>query len=225
MIDFRLRAKIPKHMEHRMFLTADTDFGRCSVIKKRQRPYLTVKDMDDTLVKRWNGKVPSTDNVIVVGDFAQLNHGDYEELLNGYITHINGDYCKVPDNVPSQKSLIIEARGMTFLLVHNPNDLEPCWHDWVEHENCYIIAGERNVYPYNPYKSAPFYDKKNKMFNVSVDATHYQPVSLQYICDVIENDGAGLQYSHTDEIVGFVGGLFKELDGIAADVAIPKEGK
>jgi len=53
-----------------LFWVADNHFGHKNIIKYCNRPFDNVKDMDETMVKKWNQVVKPSDTIRVVGDFA-----------------------------------------------------------------------------------------------------------------------------------------------------------
>ena len=61
--------------------TADLHFGHMSVIKFDQRPFLSVEEMDKTLIDLWNHRVKEKDDVYIVGDFAYKNQQPEEYYL------------------------------------------------------------------------------------------------------------------------------------------------
>ncbi len=50
--------------------TADLHFGHRNVINFDHRPFLDIDEMDIALIKLWNSRVSSDDQVYIVGDFA-----------------------------------------------------------------------------------------------------------------------------------------------------------
>ena len=50
------------------FFTSDLHFGHENVIKFDERPFNSVEEMDEELIKRWNNKVGKGDIVYVLGD-------------------------------------------------------------------------------------------------------------------------------------------------------------
>ena len=53
-----------------IFFTADTHFGHANIIKYCHRPFATVEEMDDALVRNWNAVVSPDATVFHLGDFA-----------------------------------------------------------------------------------------------------------------------------------------------------------
>ena len=52
------------------YLIADLHFGHTNVIEYEQRPFNSVQEMDEALIKLWNSIVKSDDLVYVLGDFT-----------------------------------------------------------------------------------------------------------------------------------------------------------
>jgi calcineurin-like phosphoesterase family protein len=66
-----------------IFFTADTHFEHNRILLHAKRPWTTVDEMNEALMKKWNQKVKRQDTVYIVGDFAWKNHNYYIAKLNG----------------------------------------------------------------------------------------------------------------------------------------------
>ena len=81
----------------RIFITSDTHFGHQNIIKYCNRPYKSVKEMNDDMIKKWNNTVSKNDKVFHLGD---IGFGEPHELyeiihqLNGYKILIRGNHDK-----------------------------------------------------------------------------------------------------------------------------------
>jgi len=80
-----------------IFFTSDTHFGHTNIIKHCARPFETVSQMDNELIRRWNTRVGRKDVVYHLGDFSFGNVEKYRRCLNGSICLIRGNH----DNKPS----------------------------------------------------------------------------------------------------------------------------
>jgi calcineurin-like phosphoesterase family protein len=71
-----------------VFFTADTHFAHAKIVELFHRPFATVEEMDEELIKRWNVWVRPGDIVYHLGDFAYRRPGQYLDRLNGRAIHL-----------------------------------------------------------------------------------------------------------------------------------------
>jgi calcineurin-like phosphoesterase family protein len=71
------------------FFTADEHYGHRNVIKHCNRPFDSVKDMDETMIERHNSVVKSGDVVVHAGDFTLAKRSVAEE----YVRKLNGNHA------------------------------------------------------------------------------------------------------------------------------------
>ena len=77
------------------WLIADTHFGHAGVIKYCHRPFDSVDDMDQHLIRQWNDRVGVRDLVYHLGDVAMCGKPRLREILaalNGRIRLIRGNH-------------------------------------------------------------------------------------------------------------------------------------
>jgi len=77
------------------FFTADTHFGHAKIMEYCSRPFDSVKQMDEEMIRRWNSVVSEKDEVYHVGDFSFHNTADSKKirsLLHGKIYLIEGNH-------------------------------------------------------------------------------------------------------------------------------------
>lgn len=93
----------------KVFFTADLHFGHENVIKFDARPFETVEEMDEELIRRWNEKVGKGDLVYVLGDMIwKTRNSDAETLikrLNGQIILIKGNHDRFLHNAKAKNAL------------------------------------------------------------------------------------------------------------------------
>src|ERR671929_1176204 len=53
-----------------VWFTADTHFGHAGALGRFRRPFASVQDMDEAMIRRWNETVGPEDDVWHLGDFA-----------------------------------------------------------------------------------------------------------------------------------------------------------
>ena len=64
-----------------IYFTSDLHLGHQNIIKYDNRPFFSVKDMDETIIERWNSKVHDNDTVYVLGDISWYPAHKTAELL------------------------------------------------------------------------------------------------------------------------------------------------
>lgn len=95
--------------KQKIFFTSDLHFGHENVIRFDNRPFDTVEEMDEEMIKHWNAKVGKGDIVYVLGDFiwkAATNEAvSIIRRLNGQIILIKGNHDRFLHNAASKKAL------------------------------------------------------------------------------------------------------------------------
>lgn len=76
------------------FFTSDTHFGHANIIKYCNRPFKSMEQMDDEMIRRWNSKVSKEDRVFHLGDFAFHK----PERIRDIVKNLNGTIFVVPGN-------------------------------------------------------------------------------------------------------------------------------
>lgn len=93
----------------KIFFTSDLHFGHENVIKFDNRPFKTVEEMDEELIRRWNAKVGKGDLVYVLGDMIwKSRNSDAEQIiksLNGQIILIKGNHDRFLHNAKAKAAL------------------------------------------------------------------------------------------------------------------------
>ncbi len=93
----------------KVLFTSDLHFGHENVIRFDGRPFSTVEEMDNELIRRWNEKVAPGDLVYVLGDFIwKSRNDDAAELirsLHGQIILIKGNHDRFLHNAKAKDAL------------------------------------------------------------------------------------------------------------------------
>ena len=111
--------------------TSDLHFGHSNVIKFDHRPFLDREEMDKFLIRNWNERVQSDDDVYIVGDLCY--HSDktadwYLRQLKGHKHLVVGNHDGlILDNPKAlhyledvEKMMHIEDSGKQVCLCHFP---------------------------------------------------------------------------------------------------------
>lgn len=80
--------------EKKVFITSDTHFDHARIIQYENRPFNSVQEMNEEMIKRWNLKVSNNDTVFHLGDFCFSNKDRTTEI----ISRLNGKKILVMGN-------------------------------------------------------------------------------------------------------------------------------
>ena len=91
----------------RVFVIADTHFGHANIIQYCNRPFNSVEEMDEAIIKNWNETVSNKDTIIHLGDFGLGN----KEYIRGIIERLNGKKILVLGNHDNWKESFYKESG------------------------------------------------------------------------------------------------------------------
>lgn len=77
------------------YFTSDTHFSHGNILRYSKRPFVTIQEMGETLIQRWNSVVHANDTVYHIGDFVFGNYKQWESILKrlkGNIILIQGNH-------------------------------------------------------------------------------------------------------------------------------------
>jgi calcineurin-like phosphoesterase family protein len=160
------------------FVISDTHFNHENIIQFCNRPFGSVGEMNECIIRNWNTVVNPDDTVYFLGDFSRDNDGFLQELL-GQKIFIRGNHDKqFSQFMYSYRKLI--HRGISFLLIHDPGEVGrkrgiKTHKGWVIHGH--LHNNEPLLYPH--------FHPENCSINVSVEMIDYTPVNLDTLCDTI----------------------------------------
>ena len=143
-----------------IYFTSDTHFGSERALILSKRPFHSVREMDMTMMERWNNTVHPESIVYHLGDFGDE---EWKKYLNGKIVQIKGNY----DTEGIEGPVIREG----YQLVH-----EPSKHTLPENVLFGHIHGRQLVKRYG--------------LDVGVDAHDFRPISkdeVEFWMNAIKN--------------------------------------
>jgi len=178
-----------------VFFTSDHHFNHKNIIKYCNRPFSSVEEMDNTMIKNWNSVVKPSDIVYHLGDFCLS--GDYEteqyfRKLNGLVyvltnkDHHDKRWLKHYDSGYPMKT----KHGQSVYLVNSIETLKfpklppivlchfPIYYWDMKHYLSWHLYGH-------------VHDKKFEIpnshlsYNVGVDMNYFTPVSLDFITTIM----------------------------------------
>ncbi len=181
----------------RTFFTSDLHFGHENVLKFDNRPFASVDEMDEELIRRWNNKVEKGDLVYVLGDFiwkaANNEAVNIIKRLNGQIILIKGNHDRFIKNAGAKKMLaglkdyddicvalsdgtvrrcILSHYFMPFYNGHRNNAIHLHGHSHNTEEH-YLELGIIQAIRNNGYEP--------QIYNVGCMLWNYEPVTLDEI--------------------------------------------
>lgn len=161
-----------------VWFTADTHFGHGRLIELMPRPFSSVEEMDEELIRRWNTLVGRGDTVYHLGDFSFHKLDKTAEIigrLNGQIHLVlgNHDHKRVASKLSSRFAWVgnykeIRVSGQKICMLHFPMMV---WNQ--SHFGSWHLHG-------HSHGSLPV-DKRALRVDVGSDAWSYAPVSFDEI--------------------------------------------
>lgn len=166
-----------------IWFTSDTHFYHQGIINFCNRPFSTVEEMNETIIKNWNSVVGINDTIYHLGDFSWSK--DWSEIiyqLNGNITLIKGNHDK-----QINKSLFkgvydlleIKIEGNSITLCHFAMRV---WNK--SHFNSWHLFGHSH------YTLPP----EGKSFDIGMDTNNFYPYSFEDIKLLMINRPDNINY-------------------------------
>lgn len=150
------------------FITSDHHFGHERIIELERPQFLSLVDMNNYMITRWNEVVSPEDTVYHLGDFSLgLTNHQMEGLmnsLNGEIILIRGNHDRMGKKKLIEfgfKDVVNRIEIGQFILTHRPIQKE-------------LLGDKFNIHGHTHSKNIG----NNNYINVSVEQTDYRPVRL-----------------------------------------------
>lgn len=193
-----------------IFFTSDLHFGHSKCIEYSCRPFKTVEEMNEKLIRNWNSVVKDNDLVYVLGDFFMyLSKDELREItskLKGTKICVRGNHDMSPNEMINigfaacVESAEIVIAGERVLLSHYP--YKRPWYFTVFYDILHKINSKKFFKPRkfvrqledrglwllhgHVHSTRKLYVPGKKMIHIGVDAWDYKPVPLQRVGDMIE---------------------------------------
>lgn len=176
------------------FYIADTHFDHYNILAFDHRPFITVEEMNKTMIDNWNSVVRHDDEVFILGDFCWGKEARWVELLeqlNGQKTLITGNHDIKPNKcrryfVDVQEKKTIEDGEHKIVLCHEPI---PCFRNhfygWYHLYGHVHMSFEWNMMEHDRYLMEQLYTKPCEMYNVGcmLPYMNYTPRTLDQIIE------------------------------------------
>jgi calcineurin-like phosphoesterase family protein len=157
-----------------IYFTADQHFGHLNILNHSRRPYRTVDQMDETLIRNWNNLVKADDVVWVLGDFCWRT-----SQTDSYLGRLTGQKNLIIGNHDDERTTAakgwqsathyreIKLHGKHLILFHYP------MRDWNGR-----FYDSMHLYGHVHGEMADF----GYSCDVGVDSCNYKPVSFADVC-------------------------------------------
>jgi calcineurin-like phosphoesterase family protein len=166
------------------YVTSDHHFYHYNIIKYCDRPFKTIEEMNESMIRVWNDIVKKGDAVFHLGDFSMstlFNIAEIREQLNGDIYLIRGNHDRHSSNKYREIGFSDVSKYHVvdnILLSHYPavalpiNSKREAVLKNKEHNKCdFVIHGHNHR---NHEISIDHY-------NVAVDLHEYKPIDLELV--------------------------------------------
>ena len=185
-----------------IYYISDTHFGHENVIKLCDRPFADVREMNQTLIDRWNAKVRGDDTVYVLGDmfFRCPDPESILKQLKGKKRLITGNHdgswmtvLNVFDYFISVDTMLetsVDGCGVT--MCHYP------LLTWRHQNRTYMIHG--HIHNDTASDFWPLILKRERVLNAGVDVNGFEPVTLAELID--NNNRFKTEHRTTDQKQG-----------------------
>lgn len=169
------------------FFTSDTHFGHKTVIEYCKRPFGSVDEMNEEMIRRWNVCVGKSDKVYHLGDFSFLGSVATKAIvarLNGQIVLVQGNHDAKPNRFFAQvwRHGMLELAGVRVALSHYPykgqddHDSRDFSERQMEDDGLWLLHGHVHTE----------WKVRGRMINVGVDQWSYAPVSEDEIVSILK---------------------------------------
>ena len=159
-------------IEKMIYFTSDLHLGHNAVIQMCERPFLSVDEMNHTLIKNINTRVNKNDTLYILGD---ISHRLPIEASNEFIAKIEGRKILIRGNHDKKYDenlfehicdfLEVNVDGHAISLMHYPMVEWPKSH----HGSIHLHGHQHNKPDYNLLQK----EKGILRYDVGVDANYY----------------------------------------------------
>lgn len=171
-----------------IFFTSDSHFGHKNIIEICNRPFPTVREMDWTMIRRWNERVKPGDTVYHLGDLTL----DDAWFASSILSQLNGGIHVLSNPDHHDKRWIKHENPWVILLppIHNIYAKRPGH----KHKKPIVLShfplATWDRMHYNSWHlhghSHGTYIAEGFILDVGVDCHNFYPVSLEEVIEIME---------------------------------------
>jgi len=157
------------------WFTSDQHFGHFNIIKYCERPFSSIQEHDEELIKNHNEVVGKQDIIIHAGDFTLINNK--ERVYKDYINRLKGNHVFLRGShdywLPKSTQSIFEKEidGHFIVVCHYAMRV------WARsHWNSFMVYGHSHG------KLEPV----GKQHDIGVDNNNFYPVSFEQVIEIMK---------------------------------------
>ena len=197
-----------------IYLTSDLHFMHKKIIEYEPitRPFDSVDQMNEVLIKNWNDTINKEDKVYVLGDFCMGPADSVRDIvsrLNGEITLVRGNHdsrakLQIYEEMGIEVKDIayITYKGRFFILCHFPI-ASPEFCEMVRRDNSEVLV----LYGHTHSNSPKGY--VDGTYHIGVDTNDLKPISIEQIWqeswpeEIMTPDIVEYKESHSNDPIEF----------------------
>ncbi len=170
-------------MPQNIYLIADTHFGDAAILRYENRPFRSVEEMDEALIRNWNSTITSEDTVFVLGDFSAYDLKKTAAIcqrLNGHKHLIMGNH----DTASVHDYLACGFENVS----RYPIIYEQFW--MLSHEPLYLNRNMPYANIFGHVHDNPMYRTDSpQSFCVCAERIGYTPIRFDEVRERVANEG------------------------------------
>lgn len=167
-----------------IFISSDYHFNHLNVIKYCNRPFKSVEEMNETIIKNYNQMVKKDDICYNLGDFifvggvqaGKSKPNEFLHKLNGRHFLIRGNHCRNNGVADFIDSATANKCGIKWQLVHDPMNASTSY-------DVNLVGHVHNIFKFVELKEK---NKKSLIINCGVDVWDFRPVSLTKLFEIYQ---------------------------------------
>jgi len=161
-------------------VASDLHLGHENIIEYCDRPFDSVSEMNNTLLKNWNECVDPNERVLYLGDLVPFE--DRTHVVQGWLNKLNGQFFFIEGNhdlaipITTHEPYRLNLSDYDVYLTHYPEDIPDDWDGWA------IYGHHHNNFP----EKYPFVDPNAKRVNISIELLGFEPIPVAELFRWIE---------------------------------------
>lgn len=170
-----------------IYFIADTHFSEENIMRYENRPFESIRDMDNTMLSNWNKIVKDEDIVYVLGDFG----ADGQESF--MLSQLKGSKYLIKGNHDTNSNDYYRKAG--FKEVYDcPIIIKDFW--ILSHEPLYVNSNMPYANLFGHVHNSPLFKTYSRQhYCVSVERIDYAPISFDEIIRKIKEDNDNTQFA------------------------------